>query len=56
MTDADNRRSPGSLPQEPVERHFRGLVQCRGRLVEKDDFGAGEKHPGEREALLLANG
>ena len=53
VANADDRRPPGSLSQQPVERHFRCLVESRGRLVEKDDFRAGEEHPGESDALLL---
>ena len=55
MTDADDRRPPRSLSQQPVERHFRRLVESRGRLVEKDDFRAGQQHSGEGQALLLAD-
>ena len=53
MTDADDRRPPGCLTQQPIERHFRRLVESRGRLVEKDDFRAGEEHPSKSDALLL---
>ena len=49
MADADDGRPPFGLAQQAVERRLAGLVERRGRLVEKHDLRARQQHAGKAE-------
>src|SRR3982751_4992204 len=54
MADADDRRMPIGLAQQPGERGFGGPGARRGRFVEENDFRAHEQDARKAKPLLLA--
>ena len=56
VSDRDDRRVRQSLLQRAIEICLRLRVEARGRFVEKQPIGLGEKRAGEGDTLLLATG
>src|SRR5690349_2823749 len=54
VADADDGWTPFRLAQHAVERCLCGLVERRGRLVEKHGLRPHQQHAGKTDALLLA--